>query len=120
MDPGIWDGEGNIYISHRAVERDADAADLTAFHEQTEFDLKAAGRNHADAHRRALLLELLAAKSVFPEPERQRKFVESRVGGYPDWKGIDKERVANRIWELLSAERPQRGKLFKVIKEAML
>jgi hypothetical protein len=118
MDPGIYDGEGNIYVSHRVVERDSDEADLTAFHEQTEIDIKAAARNHAYAHRRALLLELLAVKTIFLEPERQHRFVDSRVGAYPDWKGIDKAQVASRIWELLSAERPPRGKLFDVIKEA--
>ena len=65
-------------------------------------------------------MELLAAKTIFLEPERQHRFVDSRVGAYPDWKGIDKAQVASRIWELLSAERPPIGKLFDVIKEARL
>jgi hypothetical protein len=120
LDPAIYDEEGNIYVSHRFVEMDPDAAGLVVFHEQTEIDQKAAGRSHAYAHRRALLLQLLAAKTIFVEPERLRQFVHSHIGGYPDWTLPNKAEVAEWLYDLLSAERPLRGRLLDVIKEARL
>ena len=92
-------------------------ADLSAFHEQTEVYHKLAGRSLAYAHRRALLLELLAAKDIYDE-DGLSDYVRYRVFNYPAWKAPDRSAVARELCELLSAERPLRGKLIEVITRA--
>ena len=72
LDSGLYDAQGTIYVSDTLVRKDRWLADLTAFHEQTELNHQAAGRSHAYAHRRALLLELLAAKRHFGQPGQLR------------------------------------------------
>ena len=78
-------------------------ADLSAFHEHTEVCYKLAGRSHAYAHRRALLLELLAAKQIYDE-DGLSDYVRYRVFNYPDWKIPDRSAIENALCELLSAD----------------
>ena len=120
MEPASYDESGNIYIAKSLVDRTPEVADLVAFHEQTEMDQKAAGRSHTYAHRRALLLQLVAAKTIFREPERLCEYIHWHIGMYPDWKLSNKEDLADQICGLLLAERPPRGKLLDLIKLARL
>ncbi len=85
-DPGMWDEDGNVYVHESLALRDVTTADLVAFHEKTEIDNKLAGRSHAYAHRRALLLELLAAKETYVDFGRFRDYVHWRLSGYTGWK----------------------------------
>jgi len=119
-DPAIWDEDGNVYVHERLASIGRAYADLAAFHEKTEIDHKLAGRSHAYAHRRALLLELLAAKEIYDSPEQVRTYVHRRISGYPDRKVPDKETVASRLCGYLDQERSPRGKLLTVITEAGL
>ena len=119
FDPAVYDHEGNIYLSEDYVRADPTRADLTAFHERTEVRHKLAGRPHAYAHRRGLLEELLAAKQTYDEAGLTA-YVHQRVFGYPDWKIPDRDAIQERICELLSADRPLRGKLIEVIAQARM
>ena len=73
-----------------------------------------AGRSHAYAHRRALLQELLAAKETYDE-HGLREYVRYRVFNYPAWRIADRSALESGLCELLSAERPLRGKLIEAI-----
>lgn len=119
MDPAMYDHDGNIYLPEEHVRSNPVSADLTAFHEHTEIRHKRAGRAHGYAHHRGLLEELLAAKQIFDE-EALTAYVHERMSGYPDWKIPDKSAIAARLCALLSADRPLRGKLMEVFKEARM
>ena len=118
-DIAMYDQDGNIYLPESFVRSDPTRADLSALHEQTEICHKRLGRSHAYAHRRALLNELLAAKQIYDE-DQLRAYVRERVFAYPDWKIPDKGTVEERLFELLSVDRPLRGKLIGVITEARM
>ncbi|MCY3782234.1 MAG: hypothetical protein OXG79_00415 [Chloroflexi bacterium] len=115
----IYDHDGDIYLPESYVRSHPSNADLVAYHEQIEIGHKLAGRSHAYAHRRALLMELLAAKQSYDEVGL-RAYVHQRVFGYPDWKIPDKDAIEERLYELLSADRPLRGRLIAVITEAKM
>ena len=119
MDPAMYDQDGKIYLTAKHLRSNPISADLTAFHEHTEIRHKRAGRAHGYAHHRGLLEELLAAKQIFDE-DGLRAYVHERVFGYPDWKIPDKDSIEEKLCELLSAERPLRGKLLEVFKEARM
>ena len=116
-EPAIHDHYGNIYVPASRFRSDAMRADLSAFHEHTEVLHKLAGRSHAYAHRRALLHELLAAKETYDE-HGLREYVRYRVFNYPAWKIAGRSAIESGLCELLSAERPLRGKLIEVITRA--
>ena len=118
-DLAMYDHDGNIYLPETSVRSNPARADLFAFHEHTEIRRKLAGRSHAYAHRRALLEELLAAKQVYDE-DGLEEYVRRRVFDYPDWKIPDKEAIVERLYVLLSAGRPLRGKLIEVITGARM
>ena len=118
-DAAMYDQDGNIYLPEASVRSDPTRADLFAFHEQTEIRRKLAGGSHAYAHRRALLEELLAAKQIY-DAHGLEEYARRRVFDYPDWKIPDKEAIAQRLCDLLSADRPLRGKLIAVITEARM
>ena len=115
----IYDHDGNIYLPESYVKAHSMYADLVAFHEHIEIRHKLAGRPHAYAHRRALLEELLAAKQAYDE-DGLRAYVHQRVFGYPDAKIPDKDALEERLYELLSADRPLRGRLIAVVTEARM
>jgi hypothetical protein len=121
--PGIpgacWGEDGSVYINDEALQRDQRRADLTALHEQTEYQHRALGRPHAYAHRRAYLTEFLAAKQVFDLPEL-RRFVRDRIRPYPAWKVRDQEALAADLVRLLAAPRPKRGELMRLITVHLL
>ncbi len=119
MDPAMYDHDGNIYLPERDVRSNPTYADLGAFHEHTEIRHKLAGRSHGYAHHRALLEELLAAKQIF-DNDALTAYVHQRVFGYPDWKLSDKESIEEKLCELLAVDRPLRGKLLEVFKEARM
>ena len=119
MDPAMYDQDGNIYLPEEHVRSNPISANLTAFHEHTEIRHKRAGRAHGYAHHRGLLEELLAAKQIFDE-DGLTAYVHERVFGYPDWKIPDKDSIEEKLCELLSAERPLKGKLMEVFKEARM
>lgn len=119
LDDAMYDHDGNIYLPESSVLADPTRSDLTAFHEHTEIRHKLAGRSHAYAHRRGLLEELLAAKQIYDE-DGLKAYVHRRVFGYPDWKIPDRDTIWKRICELLSVDRPLRGKLIEVITEARM
>ena len=89
-------------------------------HEHVEIGHKLAGRSHAYAHRRAYLAELLAAKEMFSGSGELRQFLKRRIGGYPDWKVPDKAEVEERLYDLLKAPKPLRGRLIEVMTKARL
>ncbi|MCY4110468.1 MAG: hypothetical protein OXF96_00835, partial [Chloroflexi bacterium] len=93
---------------------------LVVLHEHVEIAHKLAGRSHAYAHRRAYLAELLSAKETFTGPGELRQFLKRRIGGYPDWKVPNKAEVEERLYELLQAPRPLRGRLIEVMRKARL
>ena len=68
---------------------------------------------------RGLLEELLAAKQVYAE-DGVSEYVHHRVFFYPDWKIRDKGDIEERLYGLLSADCPLRGKLIEVITEARM
>ena len=119
FDMAMYDHDGNIYMPESRVRSDQMRADLSALHEHTEICHKLAGRSHAYAHRRGLLTELLAAKQVYDE-DGLRAYVRYRVFFYPDWKIPDKSDIEERLYGLLSADRPLRGKLIEVITKARM
>ena len=119
LDVAIYDHGGNIYMPASRVRSDQTRADLSAFHEHVEIQHKLAGRSHAYAHRWGLLEELLAAKQVYDE-EGLKAYVHYRVSGYPAWKIPDKSAIEGRLRQLLSADRPLRGKLIEVFTEAQM
>ena len=118
-DMAIYDHDGNIYVARSYVQADLTRADLGALHEHIEICHKRAGRDHGDAHHRALLQEFLAAKQIFDE-EELRAYIHFRVFEYPDWKIPDKSLVVERLCELLSAARPLRGELLEVFADARM
>ena len=118
-DIAMYDHDGNIYLPESYVRAEPTRADLSALHEHTEISHKRAGRSHAYAHRRALLSELLAAKQVYDEDEL-RRYVRERVFAYPDWKIPNRGTIEERLYELLSVDRPLKGKLIGVITEARM
>ncbi len=112
-EPAMHDHYGNIYVPGSRFRADAMRADLSAFHEHVEVQHKRAGRSHSYAHRRALLLELLAARDIYDE-DGLREYVRYRVFNYPAWKIPDRSAVVRELCELLAAGRPLRGKLIEV------
>ena len=118
-EPAIHDHCGNIYVPESRFRSDAMRADLSAFHEHVEVRHKLAGRSHAYAHRRALLHELLAARETYDE-HGLREYVRYRVFSYPAWKVPDRNAVERDLCELLSADRPLRGKLIEAITRAKM
>ena len=119
-DLAMYDEDGNIYLPESFVNADPDFATLVVLHEHVEIGHKLAGRSHAYAHRRALLAELLAAKEMFGGPGELRQFLKRRIGGYPDWKVPDKGAVEERLYDLLRAPRPLRGRIIEVVTRARL
>lgn len=118
--PGAcWGEDGTVYIPDELLERDESRADLTALHEQTEYQHRALGRPHAYAHRRAYLAEFLAAKQVFDVPELER-YVRGRIRPYPAWKVPDLDALATDLLRLLAAPRPRRGELMRLITVHLL
>lgn len=115
----IYDHDGNTYSPDSYVRSRPSNADLVAYHEHIEIRRKLAGRSHAYAHRRALLMELLAAKQSYDE-DGLRAYVHQRVFGYSDWKIPDKGAIEETLYELLSADRPLRGRLIAVVAEARM
>ena len=119
-DLAMYDEDGNIYLPERFEIDHPEIAYLIVVHEHVEVTHKLAGRNHAYAHRRALLAELLEAKKMFSEPGQLQTFLKYRIGGYPDWKVRDKRDVEKRLHDLLQAPRPLRGRIIEVVTEARL
>jgi hypothetical protein len=119
MGPAMYDEDGNIYATEEHVRSNPISADLSALHEHTEILHKRAGKEHGYAHHLALLAEFLAAKQIFDE-EALTAYVHERMFGYPDWKIPDKSAIAARLCALLAAERPLKGKLMEVFKEARM
>jgi hypothetical protein len=119
LDLAMYDQNGKIYLPEEHVRSNPISADLSAYHEHTEIRHKRAGRAHGYAHHRGLLEELLAAKQML-DKEALTAYVHERMSGYPDWKIPDKSAIATRLCVLLSAERPLRGKLLEVFKEARM
>ena len=114
-----WGDNGSVYINDEDLQRDERRADLTALHEQTEYQHRAAGRPHAYAHRRAYLAEFLAAKQVLDLPELER-YVRDRIRPYPAWKVPDQDALATDLVRLLAAPRPRRGDLMRLITVHLL
>ena len=119
-DLAMYDEDGNIYLPQSFVSAEPDFAFLVVLHEHVEIAHKLAGRSHAYAHRRALLAELLAAKELFSGPGELRQFLKRRVGGYPDWKVPNKGEVEERLYDLLKAPKPLRGRIIEVVTRARL
>lgn len=119
-DLAMYDEDGNIYLPERFASGRPERAELAALHEQVEISHKLAGRSHAYAHRRAILIELLAAKATFRGPGQLREHLHWRIGVYPDWKVPDKTAVVAQLYELLAASRPLRGRILDVVKKARL
>jgi len=119
-DLAMYDEDGRIYLPERFADDHPERADLVVLHEHVEISHKLAGRSHAYAHRRAILMELLAAKALFGTPEHLREYLQWRIGAYPDWKVPDKPGVIGRINDLLQASRPLRGRILEIAKEARL
>ena len=119
LDMAMYDHDGNIYMPESRVRSDQTRAELSALHEHTEIQHKLAGRSHAYAHRRGLLEELLAAKQIYDE-EGLKAYVHYRVSGYPDWKIPEKGAIEGSLHQLLSADRPLRGKLIEVFTKARM
>lgn len=119
-DLAMYDEDGNVYLPESFVNAEPEFAYLVVLHEHVEIGHKLAGRSHAYAHRRALLAELLAAKEMFSGPGELRQFLKRRIGGYPDWKVPNKAEVAERLYDLLQAPRPLRGRMIEVMTEARL
>ena len=119
MDPAMYDQDGIIYLPEERVRSNPISADLSAYHEHTEILHKRDGKEHGYAHHLALLEELLAAKQML-DLEPLTAYVHERVFGYPDWKIPDKSAIATRLCALLSAERPLRGKLMELFREARM
>ncbi len=119
-DLAMYDEDGNIYLPERFAGGRPQRAELVALHEQVEISHKLAGRSHAYAHRRAILIELLAAKATFRGPGQLREYLHWRIGVYPDWKVPDKAAVEAQVYELLAASRPLRGRILDVVKKARL
>ena len=113
-EPAIHDHYGNIYVPEDKYRADPVRAELCAYHEHVEVQHKLAGRSHTYAHRRALLMELLAAKDIYDE-DRLREYVRYRVFNYPAWKIPDRNATMNELCRLLSADRPLRGRVIEVI-----
>ena len=118
-EPAIHDHYGNIYVPASRFASDTLRADLGAYHEHVEVQHELAGRSHAYAHRRALLMELLAARDIY-DADGLREYVRYRVSIYPAWKIPDGGAVASELCELLSADRPRRGRLIEVITRARM
>lgn len=119
-DLAMYDEDGNIYLPQSFICTEPDFAYLVVLHEHVEIAHKLAGRSHAYAHRRALLAELLASKEIFSGPGELRQFLKRRVGGYPDWKVPDKAEVEERLYGLLRAPKPLRGRIIEVVTKARL
>ncbi|MCY4113354.1 MAG: hypothetical protein OXG33_05350 [Chloroflexi bacterium] len=119
-DLAMYDEDGNIYLPESFVSAEPEFAYLVVLHEHVEIVHKLAGRSHAYAHRRAYLAELLAAKEMFDGPGELRQFLKRRIGGYPDWKVPNKAEVEERLYDLLQATRPLRGRLIEVMTAARL
>ena len=118
-EPAIHDHYGNIYVPASRLRADAMRADLSAYHEHIEVQQKLAGRSHAYAHRRALLMELLAAKGIY-DKDGLREYVQYRVFNYPAWKIPDRNAIMSELCGLLSADRPLRGRIINVITRAKM
>ena len=119
-DLAMYDEAGTIYLPERFANAHPERAHLVVLHEQVEISHKLAGRSHAYAHRRAILIELLAAKATFRGPGQLREYLHWRIGVYPDWKVPDKAAVEAQLYELLAASRPLRGRILDVVKKARL
>ena len=119
-DLAMYDEDGAIYLPERFANAHPERAHLVVLHEHVEITHKLAGRSHAYAHRRAILIELLAAKAMFGAPDRLRAYLQWRIGAYPDWKVPDKPAVVGQLHDLLQASRPPRGRILEIVKDARL
>jgi hypothetical protein len=115
-DLAFYDTDGTIYIPEDLVQFDQHYAHLIALHEHVEIQHKRAARPHAYAHRRALLVEFLAAKQIFSQPGQLECYLHWRIGGYPEAKRFDRAEVLAQLMHILAAERPRKGDLFHLIK----
>ena len=119
-DLAMYDEDGTIYLPESFANADPDRAYLVVLHEHVEITHKLAGRSHGYAHHRAYLAELLAAKDMFTGPGELQQYVRKRIAGYPDWKVPDKADVEQRLYSLLQAPRPLRGRILEVMRKARL
>jgi len=119
-DLAFYDEDGTIYIPEDLLQFNEQYAHVIALHEHVEIQHKRAGRPHAYAHRRALLAELLAAKQIFTEAPQLAGYLQWRIGGYPEWKNLDRTAIVIQLIQLLASNRPRRGALFQLIKDQAL
>lgn len=119
-DLAFYDEQGTIYIPESLLHCNEQYAHLFALHEHVEIQHKLARCPHAYAHRRALLAEFLAAKQIFSETYHLASYLHWRIGLYPEWKQLDQAAIVRQLLDLLAANRPRRGALFRCIREYML
>ena len=106
---------GHILVSRDLVKIDGRTADLVAWHEFVEIEMKRRGQSHARAHRRAYIEELLAAKELFGEPASLRTYLDWRIGSYPRSKVPDPLGVVAVLMDELKRDRPRKGKLLQIV-----
>lgn len=102
-DYALYDADGQIYVARWVVEKNELYADLAALHEATEIAEKRSGMEHGEAHCRAYVAELLAARGSLAE-EELASYLRWRIGGYPEWKLPDPPRVVEELERVLAAE----------------
>jgi len=112
--------EGEILAASSWGGADVRYADLAAYHERIEIDCKRAGQYHARAHRRALMLEVIAAKGLFSAAGELEAYLAWRIGVYPEGKVADPAGLVERLAALLAGEPMRRGALLGEITAASI
>jgi hypothetical protein len=97
---GVYDEDAQIYISKKLRDESPTYADLIAYHEQVEIDLKMSGVEHWDAHVLAYVAELKVAHNMLCDAEL-RKYIKWRLSLYSDSRLPAKEEIASAIFNEL-------------------
>lgn len=116
---GLYDEEGNIYISTRVTGINPLYADLLAYHEGEEINLKSDGMDHKEAHWHAYSKELLVAKNMF-SLEELRAYINWRLSMYSDERIPKREELETLLINCLTSDSNQETSIHSLVKDSRL
>ncbi len=117
---GLYDEDGNIFISRKLYSAYHQYADLVAYHETKEIEYKRDDTEHDEAHRRAYVVELKRAREFYNDIEDLKKFLEWRLSIYSDEKIPNKKKALDRLVLLVTRNPYPAEQIYEAVKDLKL
>jgi hypothetical protein len=113
----FYDEAGMIFVPEQLLESRPEAADLLAFHESTEIELKMRGYRHAYAHRRSMVAELMAIPGYCPNIRAADEYLRWRFTNHPRWRGSGAHTVIAQVRAEAFSPKPHVKMLLALVRE---